>query len=358
MTAVTMCIDLGTSWAKAAVISQDEDGVVRVVRTGRVPSRVSELVGDDGSVRALLMLCEQMAALALEWLPETRFEQVGITGIREGVVAIGADGGVKWAWGNALLSAGPARLMAEDRVLSLQGYLAYALTGRLAMTGSERMAMEGSVELDTPTDLSHGVEYVEIGRSIGTWPVGGGVAVYLGGTDEQAALFGAGLGSGAEVVLATGSFWSIACETSPRVAYPACVRVVPACDPYPSAAMLVGYRWGAMLQSALAGVRCGIEPVRPPWAVGEIVRRWEQEGVPGQIELMELTAVDLARGARTLGIPAGAEVVVHGGGARYMRDFIEQVLDRSGWHGRFLEIEATLLGCWKAGHSVGGWSSP
>lgn len=369
----TLAVDLGTSWAKVGVYSL-ADGSPRLLSSERVPSGAGAYTGTSADLAALATFTDAvLAALAVAADGASR---LGLTGIREGLVLLDRDGVPLWVSGNALLDAEwmldcgigdidlgrflpdiVARNPAAHCLLTLQGYLAYRLTGRLALTGSELEALG----LLRPENVGHAaiqrllapVERVAVGVPLGEATDHPGLAVYLAGTDEQASHHGAGLGATADLSLATATFWSLtaACEAPARV--PETVRFIPAQPPYCASASVIGYRYGPLLQQALAGARPALSERLPRWAIGSLLDYLRTTRTPERERLLDCLQADL-QGAlgflgRTTAWPHTPRVAVHGGGLHSLGDFVPTLMDRFGFDWHPVEGDATQLGCVLAG---------
>ncbi|MEN6544661.1 MAG: hypothetical protein ABFE07_01315, partial [Armatimonadia bacterium] len=241
--------------------------------------------------------------------------------------------------------------------VTLQGYLAHLLGGRLAITVSERDAWgllnPRGASLAAAQRLLQNVLKVEVGASLGTHHKYPATDLYLAGTDEQASHYGAGVGVSADLGLATATFWSL---TAPTVATPPRfpeVRYIPKAGPYCAAASIIGYRWGPYLQEALSNQRPILAEKLPRWAVGELLRYLRQSEPLDHEELVTAAVADLQAAFDVLtrlgNIPSNPTIVVHGGGLTGLRTFTTEVMQRLGHHWMELPGDATQLGCYLAG---------
>lgn len=371
----SLTIDLGTTFAKLAVYTL-ENNQPRLLHAQRLPSGIGAYDGSPAAVAQFLRLCSDLQAAVDDCLTRFPLDRIGLTGIREGLVLLDAANQPLWVSGNAVLD-GPhlldlpigdiniapllpdlvARHPAARAAVTLQGYLAYRLGGRLALTASELDAW-GLLNPTGPClaaaqPLLDNVPTVAIGASLGALRNHPATDLYLAGTDEQASHYGAGVGASADLGLATATFWSL---TAPTVANPPVfpeVRYIPKASPYPATASVIGYRWGPYLQEALSGQRPTLPAKLPRWAVGDLLRYLRQPGPLDQDALVTAAATDLQSAFRLLAqlgdLPTRPTIAVHGGGLTALGDFTTEVLERLGYPWLALPGDATQQGCYQAG---------
>ncbi|MEN6305132.1 MAG: hypothetical protein ABFD96_20580 [Armatimonadia bacterium] len=369
-----LTIDLGTSFAKLAVCSTVGDQL-HLEHSLRLPSGIGAYDGSAASVARFLRLCEDLQAAVDDCLTRYAVDRIGLTGIREGLVLLDEALEPLWVSGNAVLD-GPHLLdlpigdiaigpMLPDLLaphpnacagVTLQGYLAHRLGGRLAITVSELDAW-GALNAEGETlaaveRLLRNVPTVEVGASLGPHR-GHSPDLYLAGTDEAASHYGAGVGVSADLGLATATFWSL---TAPTVTNPPRyteVRYIPQAGPYCAAASIIGYRWGPYLQEALSGQRPILPDKLPCWAVGELLSYLRQSETPDREGLITAAVTDLRDAfgllAQMGNIPSAPTIVVHGGGLTGLRTFTTEVMQRLGHKWIELPGDATQLGCYLAG---------
>ncbi len=375
MAANTLAIDIGTTWAKVALYAHT-GGSLRLLSSARLPSGVGEYNGSADSLAHFLRLCAAIEAAVEECLQGGPVDRIGLTGIREGLVLLDGGGSPIWVSGNALLDEEGllglpiggielahvlpgilARNEAAAAMVTLQGYVASRLTGRLAMTASE-LAAWGILEVDAGRvpDAGRLLERVAlspVGAPIGAHARYPRTQVFLAGTDEQASHFGAGVGTSADLGLATATFWSLTARATgvrPKIAE---VRYLPEIAPYCAAATVIGYRWGPFLQAALAG-QAPLFPDRlPVWAAGKLLRVLREAAPIPRHRLVDAAVADISDALRILSlagtVPAKPTLVVHGGGLTGLRAFTTEVLERLGLPWVEREGDPTQLGCCLAG---------
>ncbi|MBU0606633.1 MAG: hypothetical protein KKI08_02050 [Armatimonadetes bacterium] len=370
-----LAVDLGTTWAKLAVYAC-RDGEPELLHSVRLESGAGWYDGSADATAHLLAFSDELLRLIRDSLAAYPADRLGLTGIREGLVLLDEAGGVLWASGNALLDTElmldcpisgidiggfipdiVARNPQAHALLSLQGHVAYRLTGRMAITGSELDALgllrESNRRCGAVQRLLAPVEIVPVGAPLGRV---GRTVVYLAGTDEQASHHGAGIGTTADLGLATATFWSL---TAPALHAPTDlpqVRFIPAQPPYCATASVIGYRFGPYLQQALEGEVPDFPPRLPRWAVGELLNYLRGTTSVRRERLVDCVVADIRSAlgllARVCDIPAAPTVCVHGGGLSRLRDFTVEVMERLGhaWVG--LEGDATQIGCCRAGRAA------
>ena len=371
MDVTCLTVDLGTTWAKLAVYALS-DGPPRLLHSVRLPSGAGWYDGSADAVRAFLGFCEELEGLIAELLTAHPIDRLGLTGIREGLVLLDEAGHVVWVSGNALVDDESlldrpisgidiggfipgilARNASAHALLSLQGYLAHRLTGRLAITGSEMDALgllrDANVGCEAVQRLLQPVDLVPVGAPLGRPGGYARTSLYLAGTDEQASHHGAGVGATADLGLATATFWSLtAAATRPPTDLPQ-VRYIPAQHPYGATASVIGYRFGPLLQQALAG-EVPVFPDRlPRWAVGELLDYLRHTPSVSRERLVECVVADIRSAlcllAQVSDLPATPTIAVHGGGLTGLRDFTVEVMERLGYHWLAAEGDATQIGC-------------
>lgn len=371
MESTCLTVDLGTSWAKVATYALS-DARPHLLHSQRLPSGAGSYNGSPGSIAAFLAFCAQLQTLIDECLETQPVTRLGLTGIREGLVLLDAAGQVVWVSGNALLDNEimldrpiggidiggfiPAILAQNGSacvLLSLQGYLAYRITGRMAITGSEMDALallrDANLRCADAQRLLQPVSVAAVGASLGPCLKHPDTRVYLAGTDEHASHHGAGIGTDADLALATATFWSLtAPATQPSAALPE-VRYIPPQPPYCASASIIGYRFGPYLQEALAGEVPAFPDRLPLWAVGSLLDYLRNTTSISRERLLECVVADIQSAQRLLSqvadIPAQPTIAVHGGGLTRLRDFTVEVMERLGHRWIALEGDATQIGC-------------
>lgn len=366
-----LTVDLGTTWAKVALYALPE-GRPCLLHSRRLRSGAGSYDGSPDSVMGFLSFIEELEAFIAETLAREPVACLGLTGIREGLVLLDAAGEVVWVSGNALLDNEnlldrpiggidiggfiPDILAENDTahaLLSLQGYLAHRLTGQLAITGSEMDALgllrDANVRCQGLQRLLEPVDLVPVGVSIGAAAGHPRTRVFLAGTDEQASHHGAGVGTNADLGLATATFWSLtAPATRPATTLPE-VRTIPAAPPYCATASVIGYRFGPYLQQALAGEVPAFPDRLPRWAVGALLEYLRGATAISRERLVEAVVTDIRSALRLLSqvsdLPTEPTIAVHGGGLTGLRDFTVDVMERLGHHWVALEGDATQIGC-------------
>jgi len=359
-----LTVDLGTTWAKLAVYAVGEGGP-RLLHEQRLPSGAGWYDGGPEAVAHFYAFVGELEALTGRCRADYSIARVGLTGIREGLVLLDEAGQVVWVSGNALLDTEAMldcpiggidiggciagileRTGAAHALLSLQGYVAQRLTGRFAITGSELDALgllrAENVACEAVQRLLAPVEVVAIGAPLGQ-------GVYLAGTDEQASHHGAGVGTTADLGLATATFWSL---TAPATRMPTDlpeVRYIPAQPPYCASASVIGYRFGPLLQEALGGKAPQCPARLPRWAVGQLLDYLRGASTINRERLVECVVADIhsamAMLARVSDVPSSPTIAVHGGGLTGLRDFTVEVMGRLGHRWIPVEGDATQIGC-------------
>ncbi|MGE5531138.1 MAG: hypothetical protein ACM3VW_03340, partial [Bacteroidota bacterium] len=324
-----LTIDIGTTAAKLAVYAVGSSSP-RLLHSRRLPSGAGWYDGSPRALAAFSQFCADLEAGIESCLTADSIQTIGLTGIREGLVLLDDSGEVLWVSGNTLLDDDalldqpisginiarylPAIVAANpsaQALVSLQGYLAFRLTGRLAITGSELDAL-GLLGQDT--HLLDPVALLPVGARLGPHLRHPGTQVFLAGTDEQASHHGAGLGTTADLGLATATFWSLTAPATSAVpgsappppavpgsaerrlrrraslsaAVPAhpLIRYIPSQPPYCASVSVIAYRYGPYLQQALAG-DCPTIPARLPlWAQGSLLAYLREGDHPTQSRLL------------------------------------------------------------------------
>ena len=371
MDTTCLTVDLGTTWAKLAVYAR-ADGQPRLLHSLRLPSGAGSYDGSSDSVAAFLSSCDELEVLIAECLAAQPIDCLGLTGIREGLVLLDEAGEVVWVSGNALLDNEilldrpiggidiggfiPGILAQNDSahaLLSLQGYVAHRLTGSLAITGSEMDALgllrKDNVYCEGLRRLLQPVDFVSVGATLGN-PLGHPrTRLYLAGTDEQASHHGAGVGTTADLGLATATFWSLtAPAVRPSTALPE-VRYIPSQPPYCATASVIGYRFGPYLQEAWGGDVPTFPQRLPRWAVGELLDYLRSTLSVSRERLLDCVVTDIQSALCLLSqvsdLPAAPTIAVHGGGLTGLREFTVEVMERLGHRWVALEGDATQIGC-------------
>jgi hypothetical protein len=368
-----LTIDIGTTAAKVAVYAV-QSPAPRLLHGLRLSSGAGWYDGSPRALAAFSQFCSDLEAALESCLAAHPIQTIGLTGIREGLVLLDAAGEVLWVSGNTLVDdealldrplsginiSGylPAILAANPSahaLLSLQGYLAWRLTGRLAVTGSELDAL-GLLGKDHP--LLDPVALLPVGAHIGPHLRHPQTQVFLAGTDEQASHHGAGLGTTADLGLATATFWSLTAPAavpgsadilSAAVGSHPLVRYIPSQPPYCASVSVIGYRYGPYLQQALAG-DCPTIPDRLPlWARGALLDYLREADRPTQSRLLDCLASDIraALGLLTAAgsVPPTPTVAVHGGGLTGLRPFTTSLMERLGYPWLAIDGDATQIGC-------------
>lgn len=368
-----ICIDIGTTWAKLALFLETKEGSFLISET-RFRSGVGSFDGGKTSVERFVDLCSLICAETRALTKHHKIARIGLTGIREGFVLVDPSGMPSWVSGNFIL--GDERFMGPSstrpsfhgvadcldaivalaplstKFLSLQGYLAYFLTGTMAITRSELLGL-GFRKNENARGLR--VEYVPaIGHPIAYY--GSNIAVYLAGTDEQAALYGAGLGRGMGLVMSTGSYWSLSTKFASGFSRLPGVRIIPPLAPYCGSASLIGYRWGIYLLELLEEIVPESPFNVPSWASGSFLRRLMKQEIQGIDAAIDAISADVIEWIHILSsrIPtlASTEIVVYGGGVLHILPTISRVMERVGMRWRTINTDATLLGCLQVGKST------
>lgn len=360
-----LCIDIGTTWTKLGHFLLRNGGLNMVSET-RLPSVVDALEGIE-SVKVFTDFVERLCQKIYSLLSEYPIDSIGLTGIREGLAAVDILGKVHFVSGNCILENAIDNSHAISKtvhtganavtgsgyyLLSLQGYLAYILTGKQAITPSE---LEGLGVSGTTGETPDGAEslIVPVGHPIGMCKHFQDVAVYLAGTDEQTAHFGAGLGRTAQIVMSTGSFWSLSASIKDFVPYPGCLRVIPPIPPFCGSVSLIGYRWGIYLQQILEGKKPILSPNRPNWAKGRLLKEIEKGGTFNPDNVAKIISKDIVSGIRLLSsvtqLKKRAVISIYGGGVAHIHPIISKVMEQVGYSWQTIKRDATLLGCLQIG---------
>lgn len=371
MDSTCLTVDLGTTWAKLALYGLP-DAHPRLLHSLRLPSGAGSYDGSPASVASFLSFCDQLEAAIADSLAAKPVDRLGLTGIREGLVLLDEAGEVVWVSGNALLDNEIlldcpiggidiggfipgilAQNSSARTLLSLQGYLAHRLTGRLAITASEMDALgllrEANVASASVQRLLQPVERIAVGATLGSPVNHRRTRVFLAGTDEQASHHGAGIGTNAHLGLATATFWSLTAPVvRPSTALPE-VRHIPSAPPYCATASVIGYRFGPYLQQALDGEVPAFPDRLPRWAVGSLLDYLRGASSIERERLLECVVADIQSAqyllSRVSEIPADPTIAVHGGGLTGLRDFTVEVMERLGHRWTELEGDATQIGC-------------
>ncbi|MCE5237006.1 hypothetical protein LLH23_00760 [bacterium] len=360
-----LTVDIGTSWAKLAVYDCS-DGSPRLRHSDRVPSGVGTYDGSAASVESFLGLCDHLETAVGDILAAFPVDRIGLTSIREGLVLLDGAGEPLWVSGNALLDderlldlpigdVAVADLLPEvlagrtdvRALLSVPGFVASRLTGQAAVTASELSALGLARRTDLWAPWA-ATPIVAEGASLGPCRRYPQTDVYLAGTDEQASHHGAGVGNGADVGLATATFWSLTAPAAALTDRPD-LRFIPAAGPYAAMVSIIGYRWGPYLQEALDGQRPTLPGRLPRWAVGELLDVLRAAGPPDREAVLTAVVADLRAGLALLAraglVPDEPTVVVHGGALVGLRPFLAEVMQRVGWRWVALDDDATQRGC-------------
>ncbi|MHB8996713.1 MAG: hypothetical protein ACYC63_15810 [Armatimonadota bacterium] len=358
-----LTIDNGTTAAKVAVYAL-EPSFPRLLHSHRLSSGAGWYDGSPRAVAAFSQFCTDLEAAIETCLAAHPIATIGLTGIREGLVLLDASGHILWVSGNTLLDDDallnqpisginisrylPAILAANPSahaLVSLQGYLAWRLTGHLAITGSELDAL-GLLGQDTP--LLDPVALLPVGAHVGPHVRHPQTQIFLAGTDEQASHHGAGLGATADLGLATATFWSLTAPASAAVTAHPLIRYIPSQPPYCATVSVIGYRFGPYLQQALAGDCPSLPDRLPLWAQGSLLDYLRQTDRPTEIRLLDCLASDIraAQGllSRAGTVPPTPTVAVHGGGLTALRPFTTALMERLGYPWLAIEGDATQIG--------------
>lgn len=360
-----LVIDLGSTYFKCAVMKVGPSNRCAALKVRRL--RVDQATWDvneatDRFAVAVADVIHEAKKLAASTGPVA----VGITGVREGVAVCRLNGellrvvsntegisrqeqyGSQWL---AEIETGLGN--AEATFTSLQGWLAFALTGRLVVGECElrswTVAASTSSLVTSPAYFgTHFIPpIVPVGAVVGRSPLLGGLAVVIAGTDECACHYGVGLGQKASTELGAGTYWSLsrALSTS-HCDLPANIRILPAMPPYSEIASFVGYRWGEYIYALQQGRRPRLPQILPSWSKSRFIDGLSKNGSLSFDHAVELICEDLLEASVTLPLSSGTEeyqLAVHGGGS-LTNKVIREVLSTTGWKATYLEVDPTLVG--------------
>ena len=361
-----LAVDLGSTYFKCAIVDVEPGECAQIDQVVRL--RVDQakwLPGEAAhcfqtAIASILEVTEKLAAAAAP-------VAVSLTGVREGVALGQLDGklirvisnaeAILWQahygseWLKAIISESAAT---ETIITSLQSWLAFVLTGRLAITESELKSWNTSMWNDSlqerPVPLSSRFfpSIVPVGTMIGRSTMLGGVPVTIAGTDEYASHYGAGLGRGSMAELGAGTYWSLS-RVFPSSNYnpPPHIRVLPAVRPYPMVASYVGYHWGEYISDLQENRRPEVPKVLPSWSKSHFVDELREGRCSSVERAIELICEDLLEAYSTLptasDFPDPEIVVVHGGGLT-ASSVARAVVLALGWQASFIEADPTLVG--------------
>jgi hypothetical protein len=358
-----LTIDIGTTAAKLAVYALDSTPP-RLIHSLRLLSGAGWYDGSPRALAAFSQFCADLEAGIESCLTAHSIQTIGLTGIREGLVLLDPAGDVLWVSGNTLLDDDalldqpisginisrylPAIVAANPSahaLVSLQGYLAFRLTGRLAITGSELDAL-GLLGKETP--LLGPVAILRVGTRLGPHVRHPQTQIFLAGTDEQASHHGAGLGTTADLGLATATFWSLTAPATAAVPAHPLLRYIPPQPPYCASVSIIGYRYGPYLQQALTGDRPIIPARLPLWARGSLLTYLRSCKSPIEEALVDCLATDIRAALDLLShagtVAANPTIAVHGGGLTALRPFTARLMERLGYPWLAIEGDATQIG--------------
>lgn len=330
----------------------------------RSPSFVSVLNGGSNSAELATREIAAVASRVRAVLRRYPKASIGLCGVSEGLVILDDAMQPLHAFGNGPIERVDlrARVNSEGCAVSLQGFLAFALTGQLRSTASEVEAMSNVPNSPVFRRAGDGrisfAKRARVGEAIGVVDDNPHRPVFLGGTDEHAACFGAALGESTDFLLNAASYWGIlAAPAHPNAAVPADVRVVAADPPYPMYFARVGYRWGVLLWQIKKGMGIKLDADPPDWVWGSFVRRVMADNGPSQLDdAFALVSADLedtfARLSKVVSNSATPRTTLAGGGLatfdRRIRDMVppNHKVQR-------LSIDASLLGLAKLARLAG-----
>jgi sugar (pentulose or hexulose) kinase len=272
-------LDVGSSFIKAAVFDIADRSSIRSIWEQRAPHDTRLILNDPNTyvtrverdVRSLLREAVRLFSPA----------KIGMSSYRESVVAFDSLGRVVKCGSNRHLEVsrrGILQATSTSRivVVSIASWLAWRLTGTLTCTDSDVHAIrrfQGMSLVEAPWPMP---DASPVGSSLG-WAHGLGVdtnaTVFLGGTDEQVAHLGAGLGEDCDLAINTGTFWTFAWVSETSMSE-ASVRVIPRIPPFPPSHSVIGFRWGDLLQDWNQAHRSCDEMVPPDWCFGGATRSW------------------------------------------------------------------------------------
>lgn len=369
-----LCIDIGTTWAKFAVFEGSNNGY-RILHNSRIRSKVEALNGSQKAVREFSVLCAYIEDVIGRLIERFPIQHIGLTGIREGLVFVDKNNDVVWASGNSLLEdkrftrfasehgkgskpvdwfAYILKAIPEARsFLSLQGYISYKLTNKSAITESELLALgidkkdvsQFSSQLRTP-------DIVEAAERVANHSKSPQITVHLGGTDEQASFYGAGVGRSPHIAISTGSYWAIAAGAANRANLSPYIRLTPKVPPYPRTISIVGYKWGMYLEQICKGIKPMVPSDIPIWAKGELLRYLHQTKSIKINKVIELISKDIKWGLGELFcegiIPKKFTLILYGGGVLNNYLLTQDIMNKVNLPWRSLDVDASQLGCFYA----------
>lgn len=338
-----LSVDIGTTSVKMIILSGDPC-LYRVVRFFSFESHVTKYNGTGISISIFLNVCKQIKVTIQSLARTCKFNYIGLTGIREGLVMLNSEDDVVWVSGNGYILntddlnysvnrkyiASLIGLGRKNSLLTLQGYLGYLMTGVKAITSSEIFAWGYSRVDDHFNDVS--VRRCKVGEPIARHMTYRNVSVFLAGTDEQASCYGLDIEKANNITVTTGTFWNIARQghvnTTGKL-----FRHIYSSYPYPAATLFIGIRWGELL-----GIKkdCSLIHYKNKTTLNENVLVKEMK-----LAFQELH-IDTSRSSFT----------ISGGGVRYHSELIQNIFRHFNARFRMCIVDSTALGVLKLSHKV------
>jgi hypothetical protein len=348
-----LCADLGTTHWKLDLVHEPDAAEPMY----RQPSLTSLLDGTGTAPLSFARSIEVLAAEIREILAATRVGAIVLTGVREGLALLNEAGGLVWASGNSdpSLWRGASLGATRLRPVTLQGYLAYLLTGQARRSSAE--ARGHAFELRRVARLTG----ARIPAGVVIRPDEPGIVagadrpLFLAGPDETMFVHGAGEMTRGDAVLNTGTYWNLA--RPQRRERPLCAagRAVAATAPYADYTVVVGYRWGELLWHFVNNPGERFPRPLPEGAAGELCRTAD-----ARLDATAVAAImqrDLRRAAACLHAEGyerdtSIAVLVTGGGVRLGESTLRRFLPPE-WTVSFAAGDATLRGMVRLARSAG-----
>ncbi len=323
---MVLSIDIGTTWVKIFLF-EGTSSSFNILESYRYESFVSTYRGQKEDIARFLnvvRLIHNKINIIKKLYP---IEYIGISGIREGLVRLSNNLNIVWVSGNNYIQKiNDLEVSIKNKyinnsdyynqnLLTLQGYLAYTLTGRMAITPSEIYGWGYTKKELIDTYFKN--ESFQVGCIIGKHKYYKDIYVFLGGTDEQTSCYGTGIDNNI-VSISTGTYWSIS-----KIGYvdsinPS-IRNIPSSIPYPNLSIYVGYKWGKyILEQKDNENLCNIFALKIKQALVEL-----------EIESSEYT------------------FIISGGGATYHKNLIDSIFNRLSIKYTINDIDTTMVGLFK-----------
>lgn len=336
-----LACDIGSTNLKLQVFTFGADGKIASVEKSRRIDHRQHWLKAGNPLDALTSWLSEIAELITTEYSH-RIDAVGFSTFREGLIGLSRSNDIVFA-GNNLQPTPLGSLEESAQVTTFAGWMCWKLTGQCRITAGQRDA--GAAYAKRVSDhkpnwapLIAAGENMQSAQSKVS-------KVFLGGTDEQLGYVGTGLFDiqGSELVIATGTYWSVSRLSNGTAATG--VRRTVGIAPFQNVDSCVLYKWGPIIEALSNGTKYGLKGEQVPTRFfGHASTFWFNKGALASTT-RQAAIEDLQLACRTLGYMPGMSAVVYGGGVRspYAHDLLHEACYDLKL--TFMEGDATLRGC-------------